>query len=252
MRLSPYCRSLRHCFCRGRGLQDDISRRVLDNLSRADAGWAKADIDGRDVRLSGDAPSAGQVDAAIAAVMSTYGVRRVDSAVRVVEPPPSAPTVKPVSGLWGSFAISGTWPEGNGNTLDVGLAGKSYELGQGQGSGLDGAGNWTLSPETELPPGIYDVSASVTSPSGLTSSDGSKDEITVAAPPPELKAPTVAALETRNPSPEIRGTWDPAVAKTLAVTLGPTVYRLGTDPALTATGGDWTLVPPAPLAGRLI
>ncbi|WP_373504769.1 hypothetical protein, partial [Aestuariivirga sp.] len=46
-------------FLQGRGLQDDISRQVLDNLSRVDAGWARAEIAGRDVRLAGDAPSAG-------------------------------------------------------------------------------------------------------------------------------------------------------------------------------------------------
>jgi hypothetical protein len=80
-------------FLEGLSLQADIANRVLQNLHKAGATWAKSHVDGRDVVVSGDAPSADQVDAAIAAVLATRGVRRVDSTVRIVEPPPAAPDI---------------------------------------------------------------------------------------------------------------------------------------------------------------
>jgi len=234
-------------FVEGRGLQDDVARRVADNVAKAGGSWATSSVEGRDVKLAGDAPSAAQMDAAIAAAVGTYGVRRVESAVRVVEPPPAAPVITPQSGIWGSFDIAGSWPESNGNVLSVGLAGKSWTAGKNPELATDGAGKWTLKPAIMLEPGTYDVTATVTSVSGLVSNDSSTDEITVAAPP-ELKAPTVESLDTASATPVIRGTWDPAVATSLSVTVGPAAYKLGTDAALSGTGGNWTLSVPQPLA----
>jgi hypothetical protein len=130
-------------FVEGRGLQDDVARRVADNVARAGGSWATSSVEGRDVKLAGDAPSAAQMDAAIAAAVGTYGVRRVESAVRVVEPPPAAPVITPQSGIWGSFDIAGSWPESNGNVLSVGLAGKSWTAGKNPELATDGAGKWT-------------------------------------------------------------------------------------------------------------
>ena len=234
-------------YLQGPGLREDIAVRVAGNLSKAGADWAKAGIDGRDVLLAGDSPSAEQVDAAIAAVIGTYGVRRVESTVRVVEPPPAAPVIAPQSGIWGSFVIGGTWPEGNGNGLTLGFTGKTWVFGKDSQLASDGAGNWSLKPDFMAEPGTYDVTAAVTSAAGLVVNDATKDEIVVAAPP-ELKAPTIESLETSSASPVIRGTWDPAVATSLKIAIGPAVYTFGTDAGLVAVGGDWTLNVPQPLA----
>ena len=137
-------------FVEGRGLQDDVAGRALGNAQKAGANWATIRVEGRDVVLAGDSPSAEQRDAALAAAIGTYGVRLVDNQSRVVEPPPAAPTVKPVSGIWGSFTIAGTWPEANGNALSVGLAGTVSVVGKDAGLKSDGAGNWTLTPGLAL------------------------------------------------------------------------------------------------------
>ena len=234
-------------FLQGRGLQDDIATRVTANLSSAGIDWAKAGVQGRDVQLAGDAPSADQVDAAIATSLSTYGVRRVVSIMRVVEPPPAAPVIAPRSGIWGTFTIGGTFPEGNGNSLSVNLAGESWTLGKDSQLASDGSGNWTLKPDLALEPGTYDVTANVTSASGLVSSDASKDEITVIAPP-VLSAPAIESLESASARPVVRGTWDPSVATSLAVSIGATVYKSGVDAALATDGGKWSLAVPWPLA----
>ncbi len=234
-------------FLQGRALQDDISGRVAENIAKAGADWAKTSIDGRDVKLAGDSPSAEQLDATIAAITGTKGVRRVDSIARIVEPPPAAPTINPASGESGRLSLSGTWPEGKGNSLKISLGGKTWTSGADAALKSDGAGNWTLIPDVVLEPGTYDVTAVVTTPSGLSTADASKDEVTVVAPP-ELKAPTVESLETRETAPTLTGTWDPAVANRLTVTVGTTAYTLGSNPELTTEGGNWQLVIPQPLA----
>jgi hypothetical protein len=89
--LLPFLAAL---FLEGRTLQADIANRVMQNLHEAGATWAISRVEGRDVIVSGDAPSANQVDAAIAAVLATRGVRHVDSTIRIVEPPPSPATVQ--------------------------------------------------------------------------------------------------------------------------------------------------------------
>ena len=228
-------------FLQGRSLQDDIATRVTANLSSAGIDWAKAGVQGRDVQLAGDAPSADQVDAAIATSLSTYGVRRVVSIMRVVEPPPAAPVIAPRSGIWGTFTIGGTFPEGNGNSLSVNLAGESWTLGKDSQLTSDGSGNWVLKPDLALEPGTYDVTANVTSASGLVSSDASKDEITVIAPP-VLSAPTIESLESASATPVVRGTWDPPVATSLAVSIGATVYKSGTDAALAPLAANGVLL----------
>ena len=73
------------------GIADD----VVAHLAAAGAGWAKPDFDARDVRLGGDAPSDEAIDAAVAAVRNTYGVRVVTEAARVVALLPPAAVTTP-------------------------------------------------------------------------------------------------------------------------------------------------------------
>ncbi len=233
-------------FIQGKSLPDDIRQRVAANLANAGADWATPAVAGRDVRLSGDSPSAEQVDQAIAAALGTAGVRRVDSSIRIVEPPPAAPTVKPVSGFWGAFDLTGTWPEGKGNTLRLVIAENAWVLGKDASLSSDGQGNWTLKPKGDLAPGTYDVMAVAASASGLEASDTTKDELTITVPP-ELKPATIVPLVTNSTPPRISGTFDSALATSLAVTVGPTLYTLG-GKELTADGDAWTLVPASPLA----
>ena len=70
----------------------------------------------------------------------------------------------------------------------------------------------------------------------------------VVLPPVALLAPTVNALIANSATPEIKGTWQEGVAKTLAVTMAGKVFTLGTDAALTSSAGTWALKPSSPLA----
>lgn len=60
--------------------------------------------------------------------------------------------------------------------------------------------------------------------------------------------PRVGILLTRNPQPEIYGSWVAAPGARLTVEVAGRTYRLGEDAGLTADGQTWTLVPQAPLA----
>ena len=66
---------------------EDISGRATLSLAAVGADWAKVSFDGRDATLSGDAPGAAALDAAVKAVSGTRGVRVVSNTARVVEPP---------------------------------------------------------------------------------------------------------------------------------------------------------------------
>jgi outer membrane protein OmpA-like peptidoglycan-associated protein len=230
----------------GRSMQARLASEAEAGLNEAEAVWAKAVVNGRDLTLSGDAPSNEQLDRAVAAVTGLYGIRRVDVAARVVELPPPQPVVGIFSGQGINVVLSGTWPEGKGNSLAIALAGRTYVSGSDAALSSDGQGSWKLALPGLLKPGKYDVSATVTSKSGLSSSDSSKDEVEIAEPP-ELRRPTVQSLESRLSSPTIEGTWDSAVARSLAVTVGPATYRLGSDQALSSAGDKWSLRLPAKL-----
>jgi outer membrane protein OmpA-like peptidoglycan-associated protein len=70
----------------------------------------------------------------------------------------------------------------------------------------------------------------------------------VAGPPVSLIAPTTDSLTSNNATPEIFGTWQEGLAKTLAVTLADRTFTFGTDPELTSNAGKWMLKPSVPLA----
>jgi hypothetical protein len=76
-------------------LNKAIADDVVANLAAVGAGWAKPAFDARDVRLGGDAPSDEAIDAAVAAVRNTSGVRVVTEAARVVAPLPPATVTSP-------------------------------------------------------------------------------------------------------------------------------------------------------------
>ena len=67
-------------------------------------------------------------------------------------------------------------------------------------------------------------------------------------PPVALLPPTIDSLVTRLNTPEIHGTWQEGLAKTLAVKLADKTYNLDTSPELTSKSGQWTLKPASTLA----
>ncbi len=138
-------------------LEDKLKSAAESQLASGGAPWAGVVMDGRDAKLTGEAPEQAAVAKATELVAGTYGVRRVDASGITVAPPVSldAPTVSPVSGTSGTPGITGTWPEGKATTLAVGLAGATYELGKNAELTSDGSGNWKLVPSSALQPGTY-------------------------------------------------------------------------------------------------
>ena len=125
-------------FVNGGAVHDDLSRRAGAALKAAGADWASVSVEGRDARVSGDAPSDAAVETGVRAVAGTHGIRRTETATRVVPPPPppAPPEMKPptVDSLESNSArpvITGTWPSAVAKTLTVRIGPTAYTLGQG-------------------------------------------------------------------------------------------------------------------------
>ena len=237
-------------------LVSDVSTRALTAVQ---SDWAKIQSDGRDITITGDAPSKEAADAAIAAVQNSYGVRTVNAAgVKVAPPPPvpeplAAPTVEALTSDSAQPEIKGSWPEGKAKSLDVTVNGTTYSLGKSpELSSKDGS--WDLKLSQPLAPGAYDVTA--------TAGDGDKQsvatpapaKVVINAPPPPpppapLPAPTIdpSAVESGKPV-TVTGTWPEGQAKSLSVGVNGKNYELGKDQELTSHEGKWSLNLGAPLA----
>lgn len=229
---------------------EDVASRARASLAASGATWASVSLDGRDARLSGDAPDSESIDKAIAAVAGTYGVRRVEAAARVVAPPKvelTAPVIHALTAGPGRILVTGTWQEGVAASLKAMLADKTWTLGEGPVLVSGGKGNWRLTPDIELAPGTHDLVIEVIGPGGEVLRDSTTGEITILPPPPEMAAPTVESLDTNDARPVIRGTWPSAVARTLKVIVGQVAYVLGSAPELTHDADRWSLALSSPL-----
>ena len=229
-------------------LNSDIATRAASALSATEAtAWAKVENDGRDFTLMGTGPSQQAVDAAVAAVAGTAGVRTIDVKTQIVEAVKlTAPTVDSMDVASATPEIKGTWQEGVAKTLAVGIAGTIYKLGESPEL-TTLAGNWTLKLAKPLAVGPNEVTVEV--------SDGDKVMMAAAAPgvitvtlPKAMAAPTVQPYIGNNPTPTFFGTWPEGQAKSLGVKVGETLYELGKNPELTSDGaGNWKLALSAPL-----
>jgi len=170
-----------------------------------------------------------------------------DSSVDEVEvdtTPPRPATVDKHIGNSPTPRITGTWAEGDATRLSVTVGGKTYESGKSPALVSEPQGRWSLTPETPLADGYYDVVAISADRFGNESRDGSVAEVVVDTTPPA--APTVEKYAGSNPRPEIKGTWPAGDAKALSIRVGGKTYVLGTDAALSAgADGTWKLIPDA-------
>jgi outer membrane protein OmpA-like peptidoglycan-associated protein len=164
----------------------------------------------------------------------------------------SAPTVKPVQTFAARPILRGTWPANAAKSFKVEVAGDTYELGTSPELLDDALGNWMLKTAKDLSPATYDVVATATSSTNVIASDTTKDELVIKPPPPkppEMTKPTIAALQSAQDMPVVKGTWDSKVAKTLQVNVAGTTYELGKNSELTSdASGTWQLKLAIPLA----
>ncbi|MBL8790096.1 MAG: OmpA family protein, partial [Rhizobiales bacterium] len=158
--------------------------------------------------------------------------------------PLAAPTVERQLDLTGAPLIRGTWPEGEGTTLTIALAGKTYELGVAANLSRDGTGRWKLLPASALKDGIHDVVVTVKKGS-TEAKDQSLAELEVDATPPS--APTVKIHASDVAPASVDGTFDAKRTTSLNVSVPelPLSAELGgAGSALTADGESWTLAMP--------
>ena len=156
----------------------------------------------------------------------------------------AAPTVQRQLDLTGAPLIRGTWPEGEGTTLTIGLAGKTYELGVAANLSRDGTGRWKLLPASALKDGIYDVVVTARQGSNEVK-DQTLAELEVDATPPA--APTVKVHASDTAPESVTGTFDPKRTATLKVAVPelPLAAELGAaGSALTSDGENWSIAMP--------
>ena len=157
---------------------------------------------------------------------------------------PLAPTVNPGTAL----PLTGTFDPRDTRILRGTLAGQTYTLGKDAALTADG-GNWSLAPQVELEPGVYDVVVEAVDAFGNASADATKDELVIreASVEPELTAPTIDKIEALAARPTVRGGWQQDVAAGLSVAVAGKSYVFGTDAELTSADGRWSLAIPVPL-----
>ncbi len=219
------------------GMENDLRSAALERLKGAGQDWAGVDVQGRDARLTGQAPSRTALVDAARNVRSVYGIRRVsvaDVAIRLVPP-----TVKPVAVSRAPVTITGTWPEDSGAGLEVQVMGRTYVLGRSPELKSDGRGTWVLTLKILPPDGVHDVVA-MTVDGERRVSDSSTNELVVDTTPP--KTPTIGKAKISGQKIRLAGTWPEGDARSLSVAVGDRVFRLGRDRELHSDGkGNWTL-----------
>ncbi len=179
-------------------------------------------------------------------VSDVAGNTTTDSSVDELEidrTAPEAPTINAIDTNETGPELSGTWNSEDSSTLTVTINGVTYDLEGDDRLTVDGD-QWFLDMEgLDLPEGAHDVVIAVTDDVGNVATDDTVDEVYIDLTAPT--APTVNAATTNTSSPEITGTYDASETDSvLTVTVDGTPYTLGIDAALTAIGGDWTLVIP--------
>ncbi len=229
---------------------DDVNKRTVSALSGNDVTkWAALSNDGRDVTLSGTAPSQEALDAAVKTVAGTYGVRTLAQNVTVAPPPPppeplAAPTVEslPLTNL-ATPTFKGTWPEGKAAAFDVKIGDETYSWGKSPELKSDGAGNWTLTPSKPLAEGMVHVVPEVKDAAGAVLAAAAVGMATIDLTPPATPKLVVPATEAKWPYP-ISGTWSEEPGAKLSASLAGATYDLGATPALTSDGkGNFTFDP---------
>ena len=216
-------------------MEETLARRAASTLRAAGMTWAEVKIEGRDARISGQAPSHAAAERARARVAAVPGIRlaRLGSIdVRL-----DIPTVAAVATRQAPVEIRGTWPAAPGLKLEVQLAGRTYRLGQSPE--LEAKGDeWRLVLPQLPPEGVHDVVVIVREGDTIRR-DATRDELVVDTTPPA--APALAESRVENGTLHLKGTWPAGDARKFAVHVGDRTFRLGQDSALQVKDDTWQL-----------
>ena len=224
-------------------LTRDISARTTEQLFAIGANWAAASLNGRDVTLTGDAPSQQAIDSAVKALAGTYGVRTVATRARIVVPVVlTPPTIESLIANSSTPEIKGKWQEGVAKTLAVTLAGKTYKFGTDPEIASN-AGAWALKPSVPLADGSYDVTAEVSD--GVNPAVGSTAPAKLVIDTVAPAAPAITPVASGIQWPfTLNGTWVEDGATSLIAKLADQTWTLGKDEDLKSDGkGNWSFAP---------
>ena len=205
----------------------------------ADGNWSLTP-DAADALIEGDRP----VIATIIDVEGNSTVIGVTGTVTIDTTPPTAPTVNALATGSTTPEITGTVTLAEGETLEVVVAGVTYNTEIGNLT-INDAGQWSLTPVAPLPEGTIQVAATVTDAAGNATSDANADEITVDTGLP--LAPIVDTLITNNALPEITGNVMLDEGETLEVVVAGVTYSVANGNLTINADGSWSLTPAAPL-----
>jgi len=157
---------------------------------------------------------------------------------------PPLPVFSPVTSQVSPQSLSGNWAEGDASALKVGLADKTYTLGQDPALTSAG-GNWTLTLPEPLADGAYDLTVEAIDAAGNSARLNLPHAVTISTRPP---GPTVAKYSGNDSTPLVSGSWGEGQGSKLQVAIGGRTYELGRDANLTSDGtGNWRLDIAAPL-----
>lgn len=130
-----------------------------------------------------------------------------DAELTVDATPPAVPTVSSYKSEFPRPLLSGTFPEGDAESMAVTFAGETFAKGTSSGLSTDGKGNWSILTSKDYEPGTYDVKVVVADKAGNQRSDTTVNEVVIVAPPkPAEPAPAPA------PAVDCQKLFDEAVA----------------------------------------
>ena len=221
-----------------------VENQIAAQAQKAAGDWAKLQLNGRDITVTGQANDQMAVDKAIKSLLGTYGVRTVDaSGIKIVPLPPLVvPTVTSVTTNQNPPEIKGSWAEGEAKSLTVTLNGKTYTLGTDKDL-TSASGSWTLKPAEKLADGKYGVTVSENDGGSRKAEAASPGAVILDTAPPAAPALVATAPGASWPY-AVTGTWAEGDAKGLSIKLLDKSYVLGTDPALTSDGkGNFSFDP---------
>lgn len=142
--------------------------------------------------------------------------------------------------------LTGTWPEKDGNKLTVKVANQTYSQTTSGPLKTDGTGNWTLKLAKPLADGVYPVTTIVTDPSGnaAVTTDSAALNIDTTAPQPARVTPVI----TRNPSPQLSGTWGGNKDEKLEISVAGQSFSSDIEGQVKVVGKNWQVRPTTPVS----
>ena len=165
---------------------------------------------------------------------------RVTGKVIVDVTAPEKATMKPYRGSSNMPELTGNWSGGEGDSLKIKLAGKTYQAGK-DGALKTSGKSWTLVPDA-LEEGTYDADLETSDRAGNTSHVKQHAAIIIDSTPP--LPGTVNLWQGADERPQITGKWQADEGNSLSVRVGGKTYVAGRDKQLQARAdGTWTLVP---------